>query len=154
MNKVMLIGRLTRDPELRYTPGSGTAVTTFSLAVDRRPTKDGRKEADFINIVAFGRTAEIIAQYITKGRLLAVAGRIQTSSYEGKDGTKRYRTDVIADDIQFIDSKGSRNDTSYNESGYNNQVSRQQSPQQDQGSYENLGFDEDITPVDDGEIPF
>lgn len=108
MNKVMLIGRLTKDPELRYTPGNATAVCTFSLAVDRRANKDGKKDTDFINIVAFGKTAEIIAQYMTKGRLLSVAGRIQTSSYDGKDGIKRYKTDVVVDDFQFIDSKGGK----------------------------------------------
>lgn len=155
MNKVMLIGRLTKDPELRYTPGNGTAVATFSLAVDRRTSKDGNKEADFINIVAFGKTAEIISQYITKGRLLAVAGRIQTSSYDGKDGVKRYRTDVVVDDFQFIDSKGSRTEGSQlSEAGYNKPMSRPQSQNYNQNSYEEPGFDNDVTPVDDGDIPF
>ena len=128
----MLIGRLTREPELRYTPGSGTAVTTCSLAVDRRPTKEGKKEADFINCVAFGRVAENIAQYVTKGRMFAIAGRIQSSSYEGKDGTKRYRTDVVIEEIQFIDSR------------------KEQQPKQE-GTYE---YDENIIPIDDGEMPF
>lgn len=106
MNKVVLIGRLTRDPELRFTPGSGTAVTTFTLAVDRNfKNKDGQKEADFINIVAWNKLAEIIANYAVKGRLVAVSGRIQTRTYEGNDGQKRYITEVVADDFQFLEKK-------------------------------------------------
>lgn len=134
MNKALLIGRLTKDPELKYTPLNATPVCTFSLAVDRRSSKDGKKDADFINIVAFGKTAEIISQYITKGRLLAVAGRIQTSSYDGKDGTKRYRTDVVVDDFQFLDSKGNASSITVQ-----NQVPVEHEP--------------DLTPVD-GDIPF
>jgi single-strand DNA-binding protein len=106
MNKVILIGRLTRDPELRFTAGSGTAVTTFSLAVDRTfKNKDGQKEADFINIVVWNKLAEIVANNLTKGRLAAVSGRIQTRTYEGNDGQKKYVTEVVAEDVQFLDRK-------------------------------------------------
>lgn len=106
MNKVVLIGRLTRDPELRFTAGSGSAVTTFTLAVDRNfKNKDGQKEADFIPIVVWNKLAEVIANNVTKGRLVAVSGRIQTRTYEGNDGQKRYVTEVVADDFQFLDKK-------------------------------------------------
>ena len=80
MNKVVLIGRLTKDPELKYTPGSGTAVTTITLAVDRRFSKDGQREADFIPVVIWGKSAESTAQYMSKGELFGVSGRIQTRS--------------------------------------------------------------------------
>lgn len=108
MNKVILIGRLTRDPELRFTAGSGTAVSTFTLAVDRTfKNKDGQKEADFINIVVWNKRAEVVANYLRKGSLVAVSGRIQTRSYEGNDGQKKYVTEVVADDFQFLDKKDS-----------------------------------------------
>lgn len=106
MNKVILIGRLTRDPELRFAAGTGTAVSTFTLAVDRNfKNKDGQREADFINIVVWNKLAEIVANNLSKGRLAAVSGRIQTRSYEGNDGQKRYVTEVIAEDVQFLDRK-------------------------------------------------
>ena len=103
MNKVVLIGRLTKDPELRFTPGNGAAVATFTLAVDRRFSKDGQREADFIPIVVWGKQAESTANYMTKGNLVAVSGRIQTRSYEAKDGTRRYVTEVIADEVKFLE---------------------------------------------------
>ena len=144
MNKVVLIGRLTRDPEMKYTPGNGTAVTTFTLAIDRRFSKDGQREADFINVVAWGKTAELTAQYVTKGRQLGVSGRIQTRTYDAKDGTKRYVTEVVAEEVQFLDSKGSRNDKS---EGYSFNGGG------DNFTNNNFGS-EDVTPVDDGDIPF
>lgn len=103
MNKVVLIGRLTKDPELKFTPGNGTAVTTLTLAVDRKIKKEGQPEVDFINCVAFGKTAETMAQYLTKGRLIGVSGWIRTGSYEAKDGSKRYTTDVYIDEFQFLE---------------------------------------------------
>ena len=99
MNKVILIGRLTKDPELNYTAGTGTPVTRFSLAVTRPFKKD---ETDFINCVAFNKTGETIAQYLTKGRQLAIVGNIRTGSYDAKDGTKRYTTDVLVESFEFI----------------------------------------------------
>ncbi len=110
LNKVVLIGRLTRDPELRYTPG-GVAVTRFTLAVDRPFTnQQGEREADFIPIVVWRAQAETSAKYLNKGRLVAVAGRIQTGSYETPDGQRRYTTDVVADEVRFLDW-GDRNTT-------------------------------------------
>ena len=121
MNKVVLIGRLTKDPELRFTPGTGTAVTTLTLAVDRYNTKTGQKEADFIPIVIWGKQAESTANHLVKGSQVAISGRIQTRSYDAKDGSKRYVTEVVADvtgGVQFVggkrngvnqDTKGSHN---------------------------------------------
>jgi len=104
MNRVVLVGRLTRDPELRTTT-SGISQTRFTLAVNRRTAgADGQREADFINCVAWRGTAEAIAKYLTKGRELAVEGRIQTGSYDAQDGTKRYTTDVVVDNFTFIGS--------------------------------------------------
>ena len=108
MNKVILVGRLTRDPEVRYTQ-SGTAVATFTLAVDRRfarrDANDGRPTADFIPIVAWRKLAEICGNNLVKGRRIGVEGSMQVRSYDAQDGSKRYVTEVIADDIEFLDSK-------------------------------------------------
>ncbi len=100
MNSVTLVGRLTRDPDLRYAAGSQTAVTRFTLAVDRPFSKN--KETDFIGIVVFGRSAENCGTYLSKGSLVGVQGRIQTGSYETKTGEKRYTTDVVADRVEFL----------------------------------------------------
>lgn len=132
MNKVILIGRLTRDPELRFAPNTGNAVVRFNLAVNRRKQKDKDQEADFINCVAFGKTAETIAQYLLKGNQIAVEGNIRTGSYD-KDGIKRYTTDVIIERFNFIGNN------KYNNS---NQTSNSE------------GFDDYMTPVDDGDMPF
>ena len=107
MNKVTLIGRLTKDPELRFIQGSGMAVTTLTLAVDKYNATTKQKEADFINVVAWNKTAENIANYMVKGSRLAVSGRIQTRSYEAKDGTKRHVTEVVANEVEFLE-KGTR----------------------------------------------
>ena len=105
MNKVILIGRLTRDPELR-TIASGNATTSFTIAVNRNFTnQNGEREADFINCVAWRKQAENIAKYCTKGSQVAVEGRIQTRSYDAQDGTKRYVTEVIADNVTFLSSR-------------------------------------------------
>ena len=116
MNKVILIGRLTKDPELNFAAGSGTAVTRFSLAVTRPFKKD---ETDFINCIAFGKTGETIAQYLTKGRQLAVTGSIRTGSYDAKDGTKRYTTDIVVDSFEFIGS-GNNGGAGRDQGSYNN----------------------------------
>ncbi len=115
MNKVMLIGRLTRDPELRYTQ-SGTAVASFSLAVDRRfSNQNGEREADFINCVAFGKTAEFIGKYFSKGSMIGVTGRIQTGNYTNKDGQKVYTTDVVIEECEFVTGKSDNNNTTKSE---------------------------------------
>ncbi|MDB1923374.1 single-stranded DNA-binding protein [Clostridium tertium] len=134
MNKVILLGRLTKDPELNFAAGSGTAVTRFGLAVKRPFKKD---ETDFINCIAFGKTGETIAQYLTKGRQLAVIGSIRTGSYDAKDGTKRYTTDIVVDSFEFI---GQGNNNKNNNTNQNN--------------FGGMDFEEDMTPVDDGDMPF
>ena len=103
MNKVFLIGRLTGDPELKYTP-NGTAVANFTIAVDRPYTnKQGKREADFIRIVAWRKLAEVCTNNLGKGRLVAVSGRIETRSYEAHDGQRRYVTEVVAEEVKFLD---------------------------------------------------
>jgi single-strand DNA-binding protein len=104
LNRVVLIGRLTRDPESQYTP-SGIAIAKFTVAVDRfsKNPETGEKETDFIPVVAFRRSAEFVTQYITKGRLVAVEGRIQVRSWVAQDGQKRWMTEVIADNVQGLD---------------------------------------------------
>ena len=140
MNKVILLGRLTKDPELNHAAGTGKAVSRFTLAVTRPFKKD---ETDFINCIAFGKTGETIAQYLTKGRQLAVTGSIRTGSYDAKDGTKRYTTDIVVDSFEFIGGNQNNNMNSSNSRGFNN-------------SGNGLGdnFEEDMTPVDDGDMPF
>ena len=109
MNKVILIGRLTKDPELRYT-SSNVPTASFSIAVDRNFTnQNGEREADFINIVVWRKQAENCKNYLSKGSQVAVEGRIQTRNYEGQDGKKVYVTEVVADNVQFLGSKGSNN---------------------------------------------
>lgn len=144
MNKVILIGRLTKDPELKFAAGSGMAVCSFSIAVDRRTSKDGKKEADFINTIAFGKTAETIANYLSKGRMIAISGRIQTGSYDAKDGTKRYTTDVVIDEFQFIDSGNKKPETS-GSSNFGSSVDN---------SFNTDSYSSNMTPMDDGDIPF
>lgn len=103
MNKIVLVGRLTKDAELKFTPGAGTAVATFTIAVDRRFSKDNQKETDFIPVVVWGKQAESTANYTCKGKLIGVSGRMQVRNYDAKDGTKRYVTEVVADEVQFLE---------------------------------------------------
>ncbi|HHD2761486.1 TPA: single-stranded DNA-binding protein [Clostridium perfringens] len=129
MNKVVLVGRLTKDPELRFTANKGTAVTRFTLAVNRNFKKeDGTQEADFINCIAYSKRAEVIAQYLTKGKRFSIAGSIRTGSYDAQDGTRRYTTYVVVDGFDFIDLSDSK--------------------------VNNDNFNDDMIPVDDGDIPF
>ena len=139
MNKVILIGRLTKDPELRYAPGTGTAVCRFTVAITRQFKKE---ETDFINCVAFGKTGETIAQYITKGRQIAVTGSIRTGSYDAQDGTKRYTTDVMVDGFEFIGNSNNNSNSNTGDSNWNQPAGES-----------DMGFGE-MTPVDDGDMPF
>ena len=109
MNQVVLIGRLTKDPETSVSQ-SNTMVSRFTLAVDRDYKRDGEQTADFIRIITFGKTAELVDAYLFKGRQVAVHGRIQTGSYTNKDGVKVYTTDIIADRVQFLGGKQSQDD--------------------------------------------
>lgn len=119
LNHIVLMGRLTRDPELRHT-GSGVAVASFSLAVDRDyKSQDGEKETDFIDIVAWRNTAEFVSRYFTKGRMAVVSGRLQIRNWTDKEGNKRRSAEVIADNIYFGDSKRDSASGGYSEMGGN-----------------------------------
>lgn len=135
MNKVALIGRTTKSPELRYAPGTGTAVCRFTLAVNRPYKKD---ETDFINCVAFGKIAETIAQYVLKGRQVAITGSIRTGSYENNAGNKIYTTDVVLDGFEFI---GNSNNNQGNSGAWN----------QSEDTGMGFGVEE---PIDEGNTPF
>lgn len=104
INRVILVGRLVADPDLRKTQ-SGTSVASFRLAVERRKTKDGKQETDFFNITAWQKTADLIYQYLRKGSLVGIDGRLQNRSYETQSGEKRYVTEVITETVQFLESK-------------------------------------------------
>ena len=132
MNSVALIGRLTRDPEIRYT-GDQMAIATFSIAIDRPPRRDGTKETDFPRITVFGRQAENCEKYLKKGRMVGVTGRIQTGSYTNKNGDKVYTTDIVADRVEFLewgDREGGQNNNFGQQSGFG---------QQSQGGFGNQG---------------
>lgn len=141
MNKVIMIGRLTKDPEVRYTQGENSmAIARFNLAVDRRIKKDSEQSADFINCVSFGKTAEFIDKYFKKGTKIALVGRIQTGSYTNKEGQKVYTTDVVVEEVEFAESRGS---------GDNQQTSRP-APSQSTGD----GFMNIPDGIDEEELPF
>ncbi len=148
LNKVILIGRLTRDPELRYTP-NGTAVCRFTLAVNRR---FNREQTDFIDIVAWRGLAENCANYLGKGRLAAVDGSLQVRSYEGQDGQKRKAIEVVADDIRFLDRGGTGSSEAGSSSFRGSKASKDQ--------WEDLGREVSLDEIDfvdsteDDEIPF
>ncbi|PCX66803.1 single-stranded DNA-binding protein [Listeria monocytogenes] len=125
MNRVVLVGRLTKDPELRYTP-AGVAVATFTLAVNR-PFKNGQgeQEADFIQCVVWRKPAENVANFLKKGSMAGVDGRVQTRNYEGNDGKRVYVTEIVAESVQFLESKqngagGSTSNNNRNEANYSN----------------------------------
>ena len=147
LNKIILMGRLTRDPELRRT-GTGTAVTSFSLAVDRDfKSQSGEKETDFIDIVAWRSTAEFVSKYFTKGRMAVVEGRLQIRDWTDKDGGKRRSAEVVADNVYFGDSKRDGGDSS----GYS------AAPAYKNAAHSNFnagGSDFAEIGEDDGELPF
>ena len=130
MNNTVLLGRVVRDIELRYKGVNQTTIAKFTVAVNRKFKKD---EADFINCIAFGKTAEIISQYFSKGSQIGIVGRIQTGSYDAQDGTKRFTTDVIVESFSFV---GSSKDNGQAASNDNTEVA------------------DDITPVNDETLPF
>jgi len=160
MNKVFLIGRLTRDPELRYT-GSNTAVATFSLAVNRNFTnQSGEREADFINVVVWRKQAENVKNYLQQGSQVAIDGRIQTRSYDDQNGQKRYVTEVVADNVEFLGSKNSSNNSNNNVASSNNS---EPTPYDFGPAPEPKGTDVDSNPfadfgssieISDDELPF
>ena len=142
MNKVILMGRLTRDPEVRYSAGeSGTAIARYTLAVDRRFKRDGEATADFISCVSFGRTAEFAEKYFRQGLKIIVSGRIQTGSYTNRDGQKVYTTEVVVEEQEFAEGKNSSQQGAGQQNapqqGYGQQggynAPQQNAPQQDYG---------------------
>ena len=136
MNKVILMGRLTRDPEVRYSQGeNATAVARYTLAVDRRYNRNNDEQsADFINCVAFGRNGEFAEKYLRKGTKIVVTGRIQTGSYTNKDGVKVYTTDIVVESQEFAESKNAQSGNGGAEGGYANS----QQPQADADGFMNI----------------
>ncbi|RSD22300.1 single-stranded DNA-binding protein [Mesobacillus subterraneus] len=159
MNRVILVGRLTKDPELRFTP-NGVAVATFTLAVNRAFTnQQGEREADFINCVVWRRPAENVANFLKKGSLAGVDGRVQTRSYDGQDGKRVYVTEVLAESVQFLEPKGQSSDRGDNNySRQNDQGSAFGNQNQRQNSYTKV--DEDPfagggqIDISDDDLPF
>ena len=147
LNKIILMGRLTRDPELRRT-GTGTAVTSFSLAVDRDfKSQSGEKETDFIDLVAWRSTAEFVSKYFTKGRMAVVEGRLQIRDWTDKDGGKRRSAEVVADNVYFGDSKRDGGDSS----GYSAAPAYKNAAP---SNFNAGGSDFAEIGEDDGELPF
>jgi|LGOV01.1.fsa_nt_gb single-strand DNA-binding protein len=146
MNKVILVGRLTRDPDVKNTT-TGKAVATFVLAVDRRfKNKNGEKEADFVPIVVWGKQAEIVGQYLSKGSQIGVSGRLQVRSYDTQEGQRRYVTEVVADEITFLSTSNRNKSTN----GYH----QDSVPQSDNNTVA-MGLDEDFHMMaDDDDVPF
>lgn len=141
MNKAILIGNLTRDPEVRTTP-SGVNVCSFSIAVNRRRTnQQGERETDFFNIIAWRSLGDLCGKYLAKGRKVCVTGEIQNRSYDGKDGVKRYVTEIIADDVEFLTPREGGSSTGYGSS-------RESAPMGNPPASE--GFEE----IDDDQLPF
>ena len=159
LNKIFIMGRLTRDPELRRTQ-SGTPVTSFSLAVDRDfKSQSGEKETDFIDVVAWRQTAEFVARYFTKGRMAVVEGRLQIRDWQDRDGNKRRSAEVVADNVYFGDSKrDSADGGSFNQSqGYAqsfNQVPPQQPAYQAPQNVSAAPSDFSMLSDDDPDLPF
>lgn len=151
MNKVFLIGRLTRDPELNYTAGN-IAVARFTLAVNRTFTNQaGEREADFINIVVWRKQAENVKNYLNQGSQVAIDGRIQTGSYEDKEGNKRYTTDVVADSVQFLDSKGSRENTKQTDNDASFSFNQNKEVKTDNNPFADFG---EMVEIDEDALPF
>jgi single-strand DNA-binding protein len=158
LNRVILIGRLTQDPELRYT-NSGTAVASFTLAVDRmRTNQAGERETDFINIVVWQKQAELCAQYLHKGRLAAVDGRLQIRSYENREGQKVRVAEVVAESVRFLDRGDNSNSSSGNNqsSGQSQNAFRQTPEPKRTPRFDDDPFADDSQPIDisDDDLPF
>ena len=146
MNKVVLVGRLTRDPDIRYSQGEGaSAVARYTLAIDRKFKRDNEPTADFIPCVVFGRSAEFVEKYFRQGMRVSISGRIQTGSYTNKEGVKVYTTEVIVEDQEFAESKAERD--------ANRGSSQQASPSPSPNGVTDDGF-MDIPDGIDEELPF
>lgn len=151
INRVVLVGRLTKDVDLKYTP-SGIAMARFTLAVNRTfSNQQGEREADFINCLVWRKQAENAANYLSKGSLAGVEGRIQTGSYEGQDGKRVYTTDVVADSVQFLEPKNGQATQNNGPTGQPNDHQRSHSEYQQP---ETDSFTNSEGPVDDSDLPF
>ncbi|MBZ9615326.1 single-stranded DNA-binding protein [Clostridium estertheticum] len=148
MNKVTLVGRLTKDPDLKFAQGTGTAVCKFTIAVNRRFKKEGQPDADFLPVTVFNKQAEATANYMRKGSQVAIAGTIQTSNYM-KDEVRVYKTEIVADEVDFLDNKNKDN----NSNGGNNTGNSSGNDSRNNTGNNDFG-NGDITPIDDGDIPF
>ena len=153
INRVVLVGRLTRDIELRKTP-NGASVVSFTVACNRRSKQEGQPDADFINCVAWNRVADLMAQYLQKGALIGIEGRIQTRSYEDKDGKRVYVTEVLADSVQFLESKNA----GQSQSSYQAQPQRTSEPSgytaDDKSSSFDNEFAGDTLDIASDDLPF
>ena len=160
LNQVVLIGRLTRDPELRYTPGNGVAVCNFGLAVQRPFTNQhGEREADFIEIVTWRRQAENCANHLGKGRLVAASGRIQMRNYETQDGQKRRVAEVVAHNVQFLEWPKNSSSGYGNSDSSGRQESQERHPtdstaNDDSGGSDEFGIGGEEYQVEDDDVPF
>lgn len=142
MNSVVLIGRLTRDPEVRYTASTQMAVATFTVAIDRPVRAGGKKQTDFPRVTVFGKQAENCEKYLAKGRLVGVQGRIQTGSYQNKDGVTVYTTDVIADRVEFLEYANNQSTGGRNSAREDNRQSEAPLPEEILDSFQ--AIDEDV----------
>lgn len=141
MNKVILIGRFVRDPEVRYT-SNDKCCATFNIAVDRKYKQEGQPEADFPRVIAWGKTAEFIERYFRKGMKIGIEGRIQTGSYKNKDGNTVYSTDIVADSVEFVESKSASSNS-------NSSKPAESKPKIDEDGWMSIPDD-----VDDEGLPF
>lgn len=157
MNIAILIGRLTRDPELRYIASTGKAVASFSIAVDRTFIgKDGEKQTDFFNIVVWGKQAENSANYLSKGSQVAIRGQIQNRNYETPNGDKRYITEIIAENVQFLGrSNNSQKDDSFVQASGRSNSFVPSGYEDDENSFTPKGLDDDgYRALEDDDVPF
>jgi single-strand DNA-binding protein len=154
LNRVVLVGRLTRDPELRYTPG-GDAVCNFTIAVNRPFTnQQGERQADFINCVVWRRPAETLAQHMKKGSLIGVDGRIQTRSFEGQDGKMVYITEVVAESVQFLESKNGNGGANGGDNGQGNTNTSGGGQNASNPPKNDFGNDAEPIDINDDDLPF
>ncbi|MUV37928.1 Single-stranded DNA-binding protein [Lentibacillus sp. JNUCC-1] len=159
LNRVVLVGRLTKDPDLRYTQ-SGVAVANFTIAVNRPfSNQQGEREADFINCVVWRRPAENLANYMKKGNMVGVDGRVQTRTFEAQDGKTVFVTEIVADSVQFLEPKGSSQNRGQGASGYQQNQNQYQGQNQSQGQNQQKKdsiFQDEGEPIDisDDDLPF
>ncbi|MFC2948748.1 single-stranded DNA-binding protein [Virgibacillus sediminis] len=162
LNRVVLVGRLTKDPDLRYTP-NGVAVANFTIAVNRPfSNQQGNREADFINCVVWRRPAENLANYMKKGSMIGVDGRVQTRTFEGQDGKTVFVTEIVADSVQFLESKGSSQDRGQdtgfgqnrNQNQFQNQNQNQFQPNQNQNHEDPFKNNGEPIDISDDDLPF